>query len=346
MSVFERADALVRTAQRKRFTAAQLRVEHRGSVVFERAYGTLDDTADALPATVATRFDIASLTKPFVAAAVLREIAAGRLTLDASLCDLLPEWRGAAHAPITVRMLLAHVSGMQSGAHYSTLLNESVEHFSLTRPLVAAPREKVIYSDLGFIALGVILERLRGRSLSALLEETARALGAASVGYRPRAEDIAKIPATEHDAWRGRVRGTVHDEKAHLMNGVAGHAGLFATAADVAVLAEAFLGPACGRPNPFLPAELVREALAEQAEDEMLYRGLGWMLRKREENSCGELMRRGAFGHTGFTGTCVWVDPSRDLQIVLLTNAVYHGRSDLRAVRASICDAVTAAIDA
>lgn len=340
----ERADAVICRALGVRFTAAVLRVEHRGRAVFERAYGFVDEARSA-PVYVSTRFDLASLTKPFTAMLALREVAAGRLGLDGPLLDLIPEWRGREHELISVRMLLAHVSGMQSGADYRTLFNDSVERFTLTRALTAAPRERVIYSDLGFIALGVILERLRGHSLPSLMKEMRLELRAPTISYRPRAEEVGGIPATEHDGWRGRVRGVVHDEKAYLLNGIAGHAGLFGAACDVAALTEAFLGPTHGRSPVLLPSELVREALRVQAEDEILRRGLGWMLKKSDDNSCGARMGEGTFGHTGFTGTCVWADPARDVQIVFLTNAVYFGRSDLRSVRAAVCDAVIEEFD-
>jgi CubicO group peptidase (beta-lactamase class C family) len=140
------------------------------------------------------------------------------------------------------------------------------------------------------------------------------------------------------------VRGAVHDEKAYLMNGVAGHAGLFGTARDVAALARAFAlraGPdasaAC-----VVPPALAREAVREQGADPVLRRGLGWALKTSDQNSCGAAMSGATFGHTGFTGTSVWSDPERDLTVVLLTNAVYYGRRDLRDVRAAVCDACVA----
>jgi serine-type D-Ala-D-Ala carboxypeptidase len=342
---FARADEIVRTALGTRFTAAQLRVECGGRVLFEVAYG-FTDAARTLPVHVTTRFDLASVTKPFIACAILCEIVAGRLSLDDSLVGILPEWRDCAHEVISLRMLLAHISGMQSGADYRMLLNDSVVRYALTRQLFAAPSERVIYSDLGFIALGVILERVRGCSLAVLIERMAQEAGANAVGYRPRACEVAGIPATEEDSWRGRVRGVVHDEKAYLMGGTAGHAGLFGTARDVALLAEAFLGPMCGREATLLPEGMVRDALSEQAEDALLRRGLGWMLKKRDDNSCGARASRATFGHTGFVGTCVWADPARDAQIVFLTNAVYFGRWDIRDLRIAVCDAVLEELDA
>jgi CubicO group peptidase (beta-lactamase class C family) len=333
----------VRAGIGSRYTGAVLRVERSGRAVFERAYGAVDDSGGE-PIVVTTRFDLASLTKVFVAACALAAVADGALSLDEPAARGLPEWRATAHAAITPRMLLAHTAGMQSGADYRTLFAENVETYALLRPLVAVPGERVVYSDLGFVALGVLLARARGTSLARSVEHFLDRFGCEATGYRSRNDGFGGIPATECDAWRGRVRGAVHDEKAYLMNGVAGHAGLFGTARDVAALARAFAlraGPdasaAC-----VVPPALAREAVREQGADPVLRRGLGWALKTSDQNSCGAAMSGATFGHTGFTGTSVWSDPERDLTVVLLTNAVYYGRRDLRDVRAAVCDACVA----
>jgi CubicO group peptidase (beta-lactamase class C family) len=332
-------DAVLRAATATRFTAAVARVERGGRLVFEAAYGRLSDTPGDAATEITTRFDLASLTKVFVSTAALRAVDAGELTLDGPLARWLPEWREDEHRTITLRMLLAHTAGLQSGADYRTLFGECVESFALTRPLVAAPGERVVYSDLGFIALGVLLSRIYDRSLSVVIARTAAALRTEDTGYRPRNDDPWSIAATERDDWRGRVRGSVHDEKAHLMGGVAGHAGLFGTARDVAMLAEAYLGSPRGRASVALRSSLAAAAVEEHGADPVLRRGLGWALKTSDDNSCGASMHRSTFGHTGFTGTCVWADPIADLSVVLLTNAVYFGRGDLRDVRAAVCDA-------
>jgi CubicO group peptidase (beta-lactamase class C family) len=310
-------DALVAGACGTRYSAAVVRVEHGGRAVYERAVGTMRSDGGA---------------------AVYGD------TLDEPLLAFVPEWRGTAHASITLRMLLAHTAGFRSGADYRTLFDAHIETFALGETLVAAPGDRVVYSDLGFLALGAILARCTGCALEPLVERELRALGAANVTYARHVVPAA-TPATERDTWRGLVQGRVHDEKAALAGGVAGHAGLFGDAADVARLAEWYLGPLHGRPSP-LPDVLRRAAIAEQAPDAVLRRGLGWALKTRAENSCGERMTAQTFGHTGFTGTCVWADPDRDLTIVILTNAVHFGRHDLRAVRAAICDAAVMAFAA
>ncbi|BDE06061.1 esterase [Vulcanimicrobium alpinum] len=322
-----------------------MRIEHRGTVRFERAYGRTRDDGPSRDVGVDTRFDLASITKVFIASIVLDDAARSVVALDEPLRELVPEWDGADRARITLRKILAHDAGFKSGADYRTLLARDVETFALTEPLAAPSGERVIYSDLGFIALGVILARRHRRGLATLVAERLRGWGAARTGYVPDAAERDAIPATESDAWRGSVQGTVHDEKAHLLGGIAGHAGLFGTARDVALLGEWFLGPLHGRPTPLAPA-FARDAVLEAAHDPILRRGLGWALKTSDENSCGPLMSAQTFGHTGFTGTCVWADPVRDLNVVFLTNAVHHGRTDIRALRAAVCDAAVRAIDA
>lgn len=322
-----------------------LRIEAGGRLRFCRAYGTTFAHREAPPVFVDTRFDIASLTKVFVSTVALEAVAAGRLALDVTLVDRVPEWRSTPHEPITLRMLLAHCAGFRSGADYRTLLDRNVEAFALSEPLVSGPGKNVVYSDVGFIAVGVVLARTNGAGLAHVVETALRAAGARCVSFGLPVCELVHVAATERSAWRGLVHGAVHDEKAYLLNGVAGHAGLFADAADVARLGEWYLAALRGRPTP-LDAGLARLAVREAASDPVLRRGLGWALKTTGENSCGAKMSGGTFGHTGFTGTSMWIDPARDLNVVLLTNAVHCGRGDIRLIRAAVCDAAVAAVDA
>jgi CubicO group peptidase (beta-lactamase class C family) len=308
-------------------TGIVARVEHRGNLVYEEAFGATRADELAQPVYVDTRFDLASITKLFVSTIALALVDAGRLDLDAVVLE-----RG-----ITLRMLLAHTSGMNSGADYRTLFDLNVEQFALTRDLVAQPGERVIYSDLGMIALGHVIETTLRCSLSHAMRLH---FPTETLGFAPSAAQQLAIPATEEEAWRGRVQGVVHDEKAYLMNGVAGHAGLFGTARDVAALANVYLAAARGRAQSLLSETLATQAIAEQAYDPVLRRGLGWALKTTDQNSCGRLLSMETFGHTGFTGTCVWADPERDLCGVLLTNSVYFGRNDSWPIRAAFFEAI------
>ncbi len=340
-SKFSAIDDVLRAATGTSFTGAVARIEHRGKLVFEEAYGVTRNDEQERSVYVDTRFDLASITKLYVSTLALMLVADRRLSFDAPLLEWMHEWRGTDHEPITLRMLLAHTSGMNSGADYRTLLDADVARAALTRTLVASPGERVIYSDLGMIALGTLLERVSGMSLRALVTQRFRE---SSAQFVPSSHERLAIPATEMDAWRGRVQGSVHDEKAHLMNGVAGHAGMFGTAADVAALAEPYLAALNGREQSLLPAVLAHEAVREAAYDPVLRRGLGWALKTNDENSCGRLMSHDTFGHTGFTGTSVWADPRRDVSGVLLTNSVYFGRSDSRPLRAAFYEAMMEAV--
>lgn len=327
---FGRVERVLRDACGKQFTGAVARIEHHGRLVFEAAYGVTREDALAMPVFVDTAFDLASITKLFVSTLALKAVQEKRVQLDEPLARWFTEWKAGAHAPITLRMLLAHNSGMNSGADFRQLLGHNVVRYTLERDLVAAPGERVIYSDLGFIAIGELLARIYGRSLSALMSDVR-----CTPFYRPRSTSAREIPATEHDSWRGRVQGFVHDEKAYLMGGVAGHAGLFGSASDVAWLAEQYLGALHGRASSVVTAGTAAEATKEQAYDPVLRRGLGWALKTSDENSCGRYFSASTFGHTGFVGTCVWADPERDCTGVLLTNSVYFGRNDTRDLRAA-----------
>jgi len=344
VSRFAELDAVVAGALGARYSAAVVRIESGGLLQHERAFGRTRDDGPARSCVVDTRFDLASITKVFVATVALHELGRCGVALDAPLTNVIPEWRTTAHRTITLRRILAHDAGFKSGADYRSLLDRDVETFALTEPLTAEPGERVIYSDLGFIALGTVIERAMRRPLAAAVESTLRAWGAPATSYRPRGAERLAIPATETDAWRGSVQGDVHDEKAHLLTGVAGHAGLFGPARDVASLGEWHLAALRGRPTPVDPVA-AREAVREQAWDPVLRRGLGWALKTRDDNSCGALMPASTFGHTGFTGTSLWVDPVRDLNVVLLTNNVHHGRTDLRDVRIAVADAAVRACD-
>jgi len=341
LDLFPESDAVLRAALHRRYTGAVARIERHGRVLFERAYGSTRADTLARPVTVDTRFDLASLTKLFVTTIALDAVARGRFGLDDSLTTTIPEWSELPQRAITMRSLLAHTSGMQSGAHYRSLRDRAVEEYALTAPLHAPVGSSVLYSDLGFIALGVALARRERRSLQALVEGF---VARRELGYRPLAKHWHAIPATECDEWRGRVQGSVHDEKAHLCGGVAGHAGLFGSAADAAWIGEQYLAALHGRESS-IDRLLAREAVREQAFDPTLRRALGWALKTRDDNSCGPGFSLDSFGHTGFTGTCIWVDPQRDLTAVLLTNTVYFGREDSTDLRRAFFTGVTTAVD-
>ena len=213
---------------------------------------------------------------------------------------------------------------------------------------VYPPGQRLLYSDVGFILLGEAIERLAGMSLPAYFDQAIqRPLGMSQVTFTPLRHGVPceNIAPTELCAWRGRrLWGEVHDENAACLAGVAGHAGLFASAADVAKLGQSFLETS-ERP---LPDSLKREMTREQAWMGAERRGLGWKLQTPTQSPVGQAFSSRSFGHTGFTGTSLWVDPDRELVVALLTNRVYDGRDGdaIARFRVRLHEAVVATVDA
>lgn len=264
-------------------------------------------------------FDLASVSKTFTAAALLRLVASGRLTLDDPVSDVLP----VADASITLRMLLAHTSGLPAESFLwresPGLAPEERIDVVLSSPLVAPPDTTHLYSCLGYIAAGTYAERTTGTSLADLVEElVCRPLGLTSVGFGP--VDRAQAVATEEEPWAGRglVRGEVHDETNWYLGGKVGNAGLFGTADDVLTFAASFLD------DRLLGPELLRLGTTDQLEPRhgALYgQGLGPRIRDRELFGGVD-----AVGHAGFTGTMWLAIPATGIAAVLLTNRVYPHR--------------------
>ncbi|PZS31621.1 MAG: serine hydrolase [Pseudonocardiales bacterium] len=275
------------------------------------------------PLTAHTWFDLASLTKVMgTLPCVLLLCTDGRIGLDDKVQQHLPAFRGAGKQAVTVRQLLAHMSGLpahrdlaQPGAARADIVDIAV-----AEPLEAAPGTRVVYSDLGFITLGALVETVEQAPLDEVWRErVATRIGLAHSGFRPPAG--VPIAATEPPPAGSDRLGDVHDENARAMTGVAGHAGLFGTAADVATyLRRGWLS------NDLLPDELIEDALRCQTDGLDGRRGLGWTLRGDRWDHMGRLWPQTGAGHTGFTGTCVALERPSGRWVVLLANAVHFGR--------------------
>jgi CubicO group peptidase (beta-lactamase class C family) len=271
-----------------------------------------------------TIFDLASLTKLATTALLLSFVRERALSLETPLRELVPDFRGGRKDEVTLRHVLTHTAGLK---WWLPLWQEahSVEEavWRAAQEPLAQDLGTFTYSDLGYIMLTGGLANAGGGAFDELLAE--RVLGpieARTLHYRT--SDPAACAATEVDAsgGRGRIRGTVHDENAYAMGGIAGHAGLFGTAADVAALARVF------RDGAVIGNELAVLARTEQAKAENVRRGLGLALRAPTGPMTSDRWSMASYGHTGFTGTSLWIDPSVDLTVVLLTNRVYFGRSN------------------
>jgi len=295
-------------------------------------------------------------------------VGEGRLDLDATVGTYLPWWtRGDQRkAEVTVRQLLLHRAGLAAFRQWFFELQgeEAYKRATADEPLVYEPGTSTTYSDIGAMTLGWVIEEIAQQPLDAFLQERLfEPLGMRDTRYRPPSTLLSRIAATELDTlWRRElVWGRVHDENADAIGGVAGHAGLFGTALDLSVFARMMLNdgitPACappgadGEPCPVGRAQATRildgdvlQAFVRRYDDSAS-RALGWDT-PAGTSSAGDYFTRYAFGHTGFTGTSIWIDPALDLWVVLLTNRVHPTRDNQKivALRRAVHDAAALAI--
>jgi CubicO group peptidase (beta-lactamase class C family) len=299
---------------------------------------------------VGTIYDAASLTKPVVTATlVAMQVEAGRIGLDLPVSRYIPEWNDGPNPDwrktVTVRNLLTHSSGLPAHKDYFLTLHSKREFIAAIgrEPLEYAPGTKTVYSDLGFILLGEILERATGKTVDQLAHEQIFApLNMAGTMFNPPKSLLGRIAPTENDTvFRKRLlQGEVHDENAFAMGGVAGHAGMFTDASDLAAFCQMLLNGGIYGHHRLLTRATISQFTAPQAISGNA-RTLGWMA-PTPNSSSGRYFSPRSFGHLGFTGTSIWIDPDRQLFVILLTNRVYPTRENDRiaAVRPAVHDAV------
>ena len=327
--------------------AVAMAVGRHGRLVHLRGYGTVEWAPGSAAVTDSTLFDLASVTKVVAtttAAMILEE--EGRLDLERTVASYLPELADTAKAPITVRMLLTHRGGLESFAPLFRQFRgreQYLEQINL-RPLRSVPGTATVYSDWDLILLQLVIERVTGQPLDEFVRDRVFApLGMRETGFRPSVPR-ERIAATERDTARGGlIWGEVHDPNAWAMGGVAGHAGLFGSARDLAVFAQMLLnGGEYGSVRILRPQTIARWT-APQGPGAS--RALGWDT-PSGESSAGRFFSTRSFGHTGYTGTSLWVDPERGLFIVLLTTRVNPTAANNRhvALRRAVADAVQNAI--
>lgn len=319
--------AILAEAQRQRvFSAAAWSYGYAGHVVDSGTIGILSWGGPAADAD--TWWDLASVTKPLVGLAVMSLVEAGRLVLDDTIGQWLPAFASTDKAVITIRQLLTHTSGIPGRIPLYRWCDTAAELVDAIRyvPVAFRPGTDVSYSSQAFILLGLIAGRAAEMPLDQLVAERVTApAGMTRTWFGLPPELRAHAAATEDCPWRGRVvQGTVHDENAEVLGGVAGHAGLFAPLADVVSLGRAL----CGGGTPVLSAAALT-AMTEPATDHLpLRRSLAWQGRDRANCPAGDLLGPRAYGHTGFTGTSLWVDPDLGCYVVLLTNRVHPSRAN------------------
>ncbi|MBT8399227.1 MAG: beta-lactamase family protein [Rhodothermia bacterium] len=325
----------------------------KGRVVFADAIGTYGIN-DAGGVDTNTVYDLASITKVVsTTTAVMLLVAEGKIDLDAKTSEYIPEFR-AGSAGVTVRHLLTHSSGLPAfrRLYLETETAEAAIDTVFATELLYSPGSSYIYSDLGAILLGLIVERVSGQPLDRFVSSRVfEPLGMTSTRYRPPRAWSDRIALTEIDPTRGgALRGVVHDENAFHLGQVAGHAGLFSTAPDLARFAYWMLDAYHGRIDPddalYVPRKVVREFITRQPGPEGSTRALGWDTPSDSASTAGNLMSRESFGHTGFTGTSMWIDPDEELVVILLTNRVNPTRANnlIRKVRGPLADSIFTAI--
>jgi CubicO group peptidase (beta-lactamase class C family) len=317
-------------------------------IVHEFGRQTYDAKSPAV--NVDTIYDAASLTKPVVTATlVAMQVEAGRIGLDLPVARYIPEWNDGPNPEwrktVTVRNLLTHSSGLPAHKDYFLSLHSKREYIAAIcrEPLEYAPGTKTIYSDLGFILLGEILERSTGKRVDQLAhQEIFAPLDMGSTSFNPPKSLLSRIAPTENDsAFRKQlVQGAVHDENAFAMGGAAGHAGMFTTAGDLAAFCQMLLNGGIYGHHRLMNRATISQFTTPQDVAGSAYT-LGWMV-PTPNSSSGHSFSAHSFGHLGFTGTSIWIDPDRRLFVILLTNRVYPTRDNdkIAAVRPAVHDAV------
>ncbi len=344
-------DKIIESAIREgTIPGAVLVVGHDGQVIYRKAYGerALEPRREAM--TVDTIFDVASLTKVIVTTtAVMQLVERGKVRLNDPVAKYLPEFAQNGKEDITVRQLLTHYSGLEPDLDRKMAWEgkEAAYRMAFAETPEDPPGSKFSYSDINFIVLGALVERVSGESLDEYAEQHIFApLKMMHTRFNPpiavRAGWIEKIAPTQYDENERMLRGVVHDPTARRMGGVAGHAGLFSTAADLARFAQALLNGGDG----ILSALMVEKMTTpQQPPSAPVLRGFGWDIDSPFSSNRGDLFPVGGYGHTGFTGTSMWIDPTTQSYIILLTNAVHpRGKGNAIALRSKVATAVAAAL--
>jgi len=325
---------------------AVLVVGHNGKVFYRKAYGNraLEPRREAM--TLDTIFDLASLTKVIATTtAIMQLVEHGKVRLNDPVAKYLPEFAQNGKDDITVRQLLTHYSGLEPDLDLKTPWEgkETAYRMAWAETPAQPPGSGFTYSDINFIVLGELVERVSGEMLDAY---TARHIFAPlkmlHTRFVPPAAWRSKIAPTQYDENEHMLRGVVHDPTARRMGGVAGHAGLFSTGDDLARFAQALLNGGDGILSPLSVEKMTRP---EQPPSAPVLRGFGWDIDSPFSSNRGDLLPVGSYGHTGFTGTSMWIDPTTQSYIILLTNAVHpRGKENAIALRSKVATAVAAAL--
>ncbi|MEO8099524.1 MAG: exo-beta-N-acetylmuramidase NamZ domain-containing protein [Acidobacteriota bacterium] len=329
---------------------AVLLVGHEGKIVFRKAYGSRALVPQHEAATVDTIYDAASLTKVIATTpAMMKLVEQGKVRLGDPVTAYLPEFQGGA-SEITVRDLMTHFSGLRPDLDLEPVWSgyETGIHKALIDKPADPPGAKFVYSDINFELLGEIVHRVSGKTLDVFVrEQIYQPLGMRDTMYLPPATLLSRIAPTEIDATTGKpLHGVVHDPTARYMGGVAGHAGVFTTADDLAVYAQMMLGLGeRGGVRIFAPLTVQRFTSPATPPGQPVLRGLGWDIDSPYSSNRGEIYPLGGYGHTGFTGPSLWIDPSTQSFVVIMTNRNHpKGGRSINSWRSKVASVVAAAV--
>ncbi len=338
--------------ENKELAGAVVLVGHRGRVVYRRAFGHRVLRPRRLSMTEDTIFDLASLTKVVATtSSVMKLWEEGKLALQDPVEKYFPEFAAEGKKEITVRDLLTHYSGLRPDLDLRTPWKGYGVAVDLiaSEKLIAPPRTRFIYSDINFEALGEIVRRVSGKPLDAYAREKIfLPLGMKDTTFRPGPKLRRRAAASERDRRTGRMRwGVVHDPTARRMGGVAGHAGLFSTADDLSIYAQMILkGGTYKNLRMFNPLTVRKMTSPQSPPGKTHRRGLGWDIDSRFSRNRGEMFPLGSFGHTGFTGTSLWIDPGSQTYIIFLSNRLHpDGKGSVTSLRSRVATLVAATLD-
>jgi CubicO group peptidase (beta-lactamase class C family) len=322
-------------------------VGHQDAIAMEKAYGNRSVEPAVEPMTPETIFDLASLTKVVATAPSVMLLAQrGRLKLDDPVTKYLPAFGQSGKRKVTLRQLLVHYSGLPADLRQTrrrrVTAKNALSRIYQTR-LVSSPGQRFIYSDLGFVVLGKVVEKVTGQSLARFAQENIFSpLRMVSTGFLPRQDAIPNIAPTERLNEGGMLRGHVHDPLASKLGGVAGDAGLFSTAGDLARYCQMLLqrGSLDGV-EVFLPDTIALMTSPQSPDGKPDIRGFGWDIQSTYSSVKGSFFSATSYGHTGYTGTSLWIDPETQSFLIILTNRVHpDGKGNVKELRTELANIV------
>lgn len=323
---------LQREIDQKITPGAIVRMTHQGNIVLEEAVGNLSDRVGSPKITSNTMYDMASLTKVMVTLPLILQLAAeGILHLKDRVIQWVPEFGENAKEQVTIQQLLTHTSGLMAHRPYfQERLNRAQILASIYKEeLTYTPDTQVVYSDLGFLVLLEIIERATGQSIRTLAKERIFVpLSMNNTDYLPDINQYEIAPTEYYDHLKGHKVGIVHDDNTEFMGGISSHAGLFSTMMDVARFVNMLENKGKVNEKQIIPGSFLSLATQNFTPFANEARGLGFQLQSAGTGPTGDLFSTETYGHTGYTGTSFYIDPIREVSILLLTNRVYYGRQD------------------